>query len=494
MPAAILIPSRSMFRLLSTAVRTEVRANFALAGPLIAAQIAAVGMGAIDTMFAGRLGAQALAAVAVAVNFNILFFVMAMGLLMACSPIVAQMRGAARSAEDIGGFMRRVQGFAVGVALAWFVAVNAAAEPGLRLFDLDAATTRLAVHFLRYLSGSAFGFSICFALRSCAEGAGVTRSILVAGIAGLAANAALDWLLVFGHLGVPAVGAIGCGIATTISSALMAAVLAGSYRYEPRLRIYRQARRAEDRPEYRFDHRPHDRPDDRRDSLDSLGLIPAAGREGMRAILRLGAPIALMMLAEAGLFVLTAFLMARFGDAVVAAYQVAINFASLLFMIPLGLAQGTAVRVGLAAGAGDYAAARFRGLVGIGLGLANALSNAVIMLLFGGVIVAIYTRDVAIAAQATHFLVLAAAFQFFDGVQVTANSALRGVKDTRLPATITLIAYWLVGLPVAWSLAFHLGAGPDGLWWGLTAGLGIAACGLWWRFVHNVGARLRSMR
>jgi MATE family multidrug resistance protein len=214
----------------------------------------------------------------------------------------------------------------------------------------------------------------------------------------------------------------------------------------------------------------------------------------MRAILRLGAPIALMMLAEAGLFVLTAFLMARFGDAVVAAYQVAINFASLLFMIPLGLAQGTAVRVGLAAGAGDYAAARFRGLVGIGLGLANALSNAVIMLLFGGVIVAIYTRDVAIAAQATHFLVLAAAFQFFDGVQVTANSALRGVKDTRLPATITLIAYWLVGLPVAWSLAFHLGAGPDGLWWGLTAGLGIAACGLWWRFVHNVGARLRSMR
>jgi len=459
-----------MFMFPSTAVRAEIRANFRLAAPLIAAQIAAVGMGAIDTMFAGRLGAQALAAVAVGVNFNILFFVMAMGLLTACSPIIAQMRGALRRAAEIGGFMRRAQMFGVLVALAWFVGVNAAADPALRLFDLDVATTQLAVHFLRYLSGSAFGFSICFALRSCAEGAGVTRSILIAGIAGLAANAGLDWLLVFGHFGAPAFGTIGCGIATTLSSALMAAVLAWSYSYEPQLRIY-------------FGN-----------FGEPVSTLPNASGDGMLAILRLGSPIAMMMLAEAGLFVLTAFLMARFGDAVVAAYQVAINFASLLFMIPLGLAQGTAVRVGLAAGAGDYAAVRFRGLVGMGLGLANALSNAAIMLLFGGAIVAIYTRDIAIAAQATHFLVLAAAFQFFDGVQVTANSALRGIKDTRLPASITLIAYWLVGLPVAWSLAFHLGVAPGGLWWGLTAGLGIAACGLSWRFVHNVDVRMRSMK
>ncbi|MDB5985585.1 MAG: family efflux transporter [Nevskia sp.] len=445
---------------ISPALRHEAAANFKLAAPLIAAQIAAVGMGAIDTMFAGRLGAQALAAVAVGVNYNILFFAMALGLLMACSPIVAQLRGAGRAAAEIGAFMRRARRLGLIVALVWFVAVNASAAPALRLLDLGGDTAQLAVRFVRYLSASAFGFSMYFALRSCAEGAGQTRPIFVAGVIGLAANVLLDWLLVFGHFGLPALGAIGCGIATTLSSALMAAVLWRSYRYEPRLRIY----------------------------LDAAQ--PCA--HGMRSILRLGGPIALILLAESGLFVLAALLMARFGDAVVAAYQVAINFASLLFMIPLGVGQGTAVRVGLAAGAHEYLAARFRGVVGIGMGLINALSNAAIMLLFGGVIVAIYTHDAAIAAQATHFLVLAAVFQFFDGVQVTANGALRGLKDTRVPAVITLVAYWLVGLPVAWSLAFTQQIGADGLWWGLTAGLGIAAIGLSWRFVHNSGAHVRA--
>ena len=433
--------------------RREAGANFRLAAPLIAAQLAAVGMGALDTMFAGRLGAQALAAVAVGINFNILFFVMAMGLLMACSPIVAQLRGAGADAAAIGVFMRRARGCALLVALAWCVAVNLAAEPGLHLLGLDDATLQLAVHFLRYLSGSAFGFSMYFALRSCADGAGQVRPIVIAGVIGLGANAVLDWLLVFGNLGAPRLGAIGCGIATCLSSALMAAVLGLAYLYEPQLRRYR-------------------------------GVAQGATL-GVPAILRLGGPIALILLAESGLFVLSALLMARFGDAVVAAYQVAINFASLLFMIPLGVGQATAVRVGLAAGARDLAAARFRGIVGMLMGLVNALSNAAIMLLFGGVIVAIYTHDPAIAAQATHFLWLAAVFQFFDGVQVTANGALRGLKDTRMPAAITLVAYWLVGLPVAWQLAFTHGGGPDGLWWGLTAGLGVAALGLSWRFLHR---------
>jgi len=200
---------------------------------------------------------------------------------------------------------------------------------------------------------------------------------------------------------------------------------------------------------------------------------------------KLGLPIALMLVAEASLFVVAALLMASFGDRTVAAYQVAINFASVMFMIPLGVALATTVRVGHAVGAGQLDVVRFRGRVGMQLGLINAISNALLMLLFPGVIVAIYTNDAAIARQAVLFLWLAAAFQFFDGVQVTANGALRGIKDTRLPMIITVTAYWLVGMPVALWLGFRTSLGPSGIWWGLTAGLGIAAIGLSLRFMHK---------
>jgi MATE family multidrug resistance protein len=218
----------------------------------------------------------------------------------------------------------------------------------------------------------------------------------------------------------------------------------------------------------------------------------AAGAEGSREIFRVGLPVGLILLAEAGLFVLAALVMARFGDAAVAAYQIAINFASLLFMIPLGLGLATTVRVGHAAGAGDRDAVRHRGFVGMGLGLGNAASNAALMVAGGTLIARCYTREPGIAATAAHFLLLAAAFQFFDGLQVTANGALRGLKDTRLPMLITLVSYWLIGLPVAWWLAFRSGGGgigPDGLWWGLTAGLGAAALGLSMRYAWQTRRR-----
>jgi MATE family multidrug resistance protein len=449
-------------------LRAELRANLKLALPLIAAQLAGVGMGTIDTVFAGRLGPRALAAVAVGVNFNVIYFVLFMGLFMACSPVVAHMVGAGRPPAAIGVFVRRARRFAWLVAVLWLVLVNLTARPALSRLHLEPETAELAVRFVRALSGSAFGMSLWFTLRFAAEGLGQTRPIFYAGLVGLAGNAVLDWLLLFGHFGLPRLGAVGCGVATTISALAMAATLEWQFRHRPGLR-----------------------------ELNAADEVPPAPGEDLREVLRVGLPIGLILLAEAGLFVLAALLMARFGDATVAAYQIAINFAALAFMIPLGVALGTTVRVGHAAGAGERAASRYRGFVGMGMGLGNAASNAAIMALFGGLIAAFYTEDAGIAAQAAHFLLLAAFFQFFDGLQVTANGALRGIKDTRLPMLITLFAYWLVGLPVAWWLAFDAGGsgiGPDGLWWGLTAGLGVAAIGLTLRFAWETraGAKIRS--
>jgi MATE family multidrug resistance protein len=265
----------------------------------------------------------------------------------------------------------------------------------------------------------------------------------------------------YGKFGFPAMGAVGCGWATTVSSVLMAALMAMQFRTSPKLRAL-----------HIF-----------------AGHLPPLG-ESVREIGKLGLPIALALVAEASLFVVAALLMASFGDRTVAAYQVALNFASVLFMIPLGIALATTVRVGHAAGAGLPWMARARGRVGMQLGVINAASNALIMLIFPGAIVAIYTDDGMIASQAIAFLWLAAAFQFFDGLQVTANGALRGMKDTRVPMVITVAAYWLIGMPAAIALGFHTALAAEGIWWGLTIGLGVAAVGLGWRFLHgNHGAK-----
>ena len=434
---------------LGAAVRAEIRANLKLALPLIAAQLAGVGMGAIDTVFAGRLGAQALAAVAVGVNFNVIFFVVFMGLFMACSPVVAHMVGAGRPQADIGAFIRKARRFAWIGGAVWVILLNLSAAPALRQLHLDPQTTDLAITFVRALSGSAFGLSLWFTLRFSAEGLGQVRPILYAGLVGLCCNALLDWLLLFGHFGLPRLGAPGCGVATTVSSLAMAGVL-----------------------QWQFSHRRGLR------EVMRASALGAGCAEGVPEILRIGTPIGLILLAEAGLFVAAAMLMAQFGDTTVAAYQVAINFASMVFMIPVGVALATTVRVGHAAGAGEYRAARFRGFVGMGLGLSNAASNSLIMALFGGVIAGFYTEDAGIAAEATYFMLLAAAFQFFDGLQVTASGALRGAGNTHAGLIVQLIGYWVVGIPVGLLLAYRAHLGAVGLWAGLCVALMIAGIAL----------------
>ena len=434
--------------------RAEARENLKLAGPLIAAQLAGVGMGVVDTIMAGRLGSQPLAAVAVGTNLNVIFFVFFMGLLMACSPIVAHRAGAGRADARVGGFVRETQLLALVLGAIWVGAAHLVAAPVLLHLGLDPATAQIAVDFLRAFSWSGFGTAQWFVLRFTAEGVGVTAPTFYSGLLGLVTNALLDWILMYGKFGFPEMGAVGCGWATTTSSVLMAALMAVQFRGNPKLRALH---------------------------IFASDLPPLG--ESVREILKLGLPIALALLAEASLFVVAAMLMASFGDRVVAAYQVAINFASVLFMIPLGIALATTVRVGHAAGAGLPWMARHRGRVGMQLGLINAASNALIMLIFPGLIVAIYTEDAVIATQAVVFLWLAAAFQFFDGLQVTANGALRGMKDTRVPMLITVTAYWLIGMPSAVALGFHTALAASGIWWGLTVGLGVAAIGLSWRFL-----------
>jgi MATE family multidrug resistance protein len=272
-------------------------------------------------------------------------------------------------------------------------------------------------------------------------------------LGGLAVLAPLGYVFMFGKLGLPPQGARGCGIATAL---VLWLEMLGFLVYVLCHRNYRGLNLFE-----RFEW-PHWR------------------RIG--ALLHIGLPMAVTLLAEAGLFVATALLIGTMGEDVVASHQVAINVASVFFMIPLGLAMAITVRVGNAVGRDDARGVRYAGFCGIGLALVTQLVSATLMLGLPHAIAGLYTGNPRVIALAAQLLVLAGLFQFSDGIQVASNGALRGLKDTRVPMAITLFAYWGVGMPVGWWLAFPHGLGARGMWMGLIAGLSVAAVLLFTRF------------
>lgn len=445
----------------SAAFRSEARANLRLALPLVLAQLTFVSMGTVDTMIAGRLGAEPLAAVAVGANVWFMLFVPFWGLFMAVSPIVAQRMGAGRDASETGAFLRGALVLALGFGALWMALMRLLAEPVLDTLGLEPVTRGYAADYMRAISWGAIPFTLFFALRNGAEGCGQTRATLWAGLAGFVFNAVMAYGLAHGRWGLPALGPTGCGVATAWAGVVMVLAFLVMYRWHPQLRALALLRGGWRRP--------------------------AAERQ---ELLRLGAPVALIITAEAWLFIIGALLMARFGTEAVAAHQIAINFASITFMVPMSIGMATTVRVGYAAGAGaPRAELRLRGHTGIALGAVFALVSASIMALLPRAVVALYTDAAAVAAMAVSFLYYAAVFQIADCVQATANGALRGIKDTRVPMLITVSAYWLAGLPLAVGLAFGAGLGPPGIWGGFIAGLAVAAAGLSARF----GRKTRSV-
>lgn len=444
-----------MKRFTAGELRREARQNLRLAAPLAAAQLSIIGMHTVDTLMAGRLGAGALAAVAVGANVWFLSFIIFMGLLMAVSPIVAQRVGAGRPAAETGAFLRNALALAVLLGLVWMVLVAVIADPVLDLLQLQAATRVTAEAYLRAIAWSAIPFCLCFVMRNGCEGHGAILGPVVAGVIALTTNALVNLPLMYGYLGFPALGAVGTAWGTVIATTVMVLVYALIYLRDPRLR--------------------------------ALGLFSQMPRLAapLWEIARVGVPISACVVAEAWLFSIGALMMAPFGGDVIAAHQIAINFASLVFMIPLSIGLATTVRVGQAMGAGNVDGAALRGRVGIGLGASFGLCSATAIALFPGLIIGLYTEVPPVVNLAVKFLGLAAIFQIFDCIQATANGALRGLKDTRIPMALTILAYWLVGMPLGAWLTYGTSVGPAGVWCGFILGLATAATGLSLRFLRR---------
>jgi MATE family multidrug resistance protein len=440
----------------ASGLRSELRALWRLALPLALASAGQSLMGVVDTAVVGRASAAALAGTGLG---NVLFFavsVLGMGLMMGLDPLVSQSLGAgdparARHLLWQGAWLSLATGAVLALPLSF--APLALAPSGIAP---DVAAQASGFLWARLPGLPALLFF--FAARAYLQAAGLARAVLWSAVLANVVNFLLDLLLVFGGEAlpawcgplrlVPALGAAGSGIASTMATLLQAAVLALAARLVP--------------VEGRFRRRPV--------------------RSEMGAALRVGLPVGLHMGAEVGIFALVGFLAGRLGTVPLAAHQIAISLASFSFNLAVGIANAGSVRVGWAVGARDTGAARRSGLTAFGAGAALMSAWGIAFLLFPGAFARMMSDDALIVAAATPLLLVAGVFQISDGIQAVGAGVLRGAGDTRFTFLANMVGHWTIGLPAALGLGLALGLGVTGLWWGLCAGLTAVAAALFLRF------------
>ena len=438
----------------------EIRRTLQLAVPVIVGMVASFSMNFVDTLMAGRLPSKEIALSAIATGGAIwsavLMFVI--GILMALQPVVAQYDGAGERAEG-GRAARQGLWIALGMGLP-YVLILLSGGAFLRLMDVDSAIVPTAVEYMTALSWGAPGICLVLWLRFFSEGSGNTRPTMYMGLMGVAMNVPLNYILMFGKLGFPALGAQGCGYATSIVMWAQALLM---FTYVRRHHHYRGFEL------FRHWDWPH--------------------WAEISRLLRIGLPIGGTIFVEGSLFVGAAILIARLGPLPAAAHLIAINYSALLFMVPLGLASAVTTRVGNAIGRGQPEAARYAGLIGFVIVLFTQTLGASTMFFVPEFIVRIYTNDAAIMAIAVQLLFFSAIFQYSDGIQICAAGALRGLKDTLVPMYINILSYLVIGMSLGYYLTFNREMGPSGMWIGMIAGLSFGAVLLSTRYLY-MSARL----
>ncbi|OYU44911.1 MAG: MATE family efflux transporter [Burkholderiales bacterium PBB4] len=444
-------------------LRQELAALWQLAWPLLIGQLATVGMAVADVAMSGHASAQDLAGVSLGASLWVIVVVTLMGVMMAVNPLVAHLVGA-KEFSKVPHLVRQALWMASGVGLVALVLANLSAL----VFDhmtLEPEVRHIAQQFMHITSGALPAFAAYRVLYGYSASLNQTKPMMSLSLAALALNCFLNWLLVFGNWGLPKLGGVGCAWASMVCVWFNLLGLVWWMRRSP---AYAST--------WPFTH------------------LEAPNRAEIGRLLHLGLPIGVTYFAECSAFSLIALLVAKFGSTQVAAHQIALNFSSLTFMVPMSLGMALLTRVGQALGAGDPTAARYRAWVGVGAAVGVSLVSAIVMALFNRQIASAYTNDAGVAALAASLLFLAAIFQISDGLQVSTSSAIRGYKVTRTPMAIHLTAFWAVSLP----LGCLLGLAPEwapwrpaqamqaqGFWIALIVGLSVAGSALTW-LLHRI--------
>ncbi|MDR3425931.1 MULTISPECIES: MATE family efflux transporter [Silvimonas] len=436
----------------------EIRATWHLAWPIMIGQLAQVGTAFVDAVMAGHVSAGDLAAVSVGASVWITVIVTMIGLLLASSPLIAHAVGANDTKRIPGlvqqAFYQAAMFTVVGLCLVWLA---------MPIFNHLGLTPDVADKARRFLGAVAWGlpafsfFRVCYSYSASLNS---TKPLMVIALLGLALNVPVNWILIYGHFGFPALGGVGCGYATAFCLWASAVMMLAWMRFSP---VYRETYPL--RHWVRIDwHR-------------------------QRELLKLGVPMGLMFFVEVSAFAGISLLIARLGTVPVAAHQIALNFASLVFQIPAALGTALTVRVGQALGAGQPQDARFIGWAGFKMGVAAAAVSGLFTAFGHGWVASWYTEDAQVLALASLLLVYAAFFQLFDSTQVVAAGILRGYKVTRTPMIIHLTAFWVIGLPLGYALTFGVGdtivgRGAVGYWEALVVALGFTAVMLTLQFAR----------
>lgn len=434
----------------------ELRATIALAWPLILSNLTMALIQATDVVLMGWLGPQALAASALAINLTWPPIFLAFGVLTAASPMMATALGAkTRSVREVRRTYRQSLWLAFAATVpAWVLLWNA--ESVILALGQEPALARDAALFLRGYMWVILPWLVFQTLRNFLSALERPDWILAASALGVVLNAILGWALIFGRLGLPALGIFGGGLASSIVWSLLALILGVV------VLIDRQFRR-----------------------FHVFGRLWRPDWPRLRQMVRLGLPIGLAFTFEVTVFAAAVYLMGLIDSDSVAAHAIALQIAALTFMVPLGLSQAATVRVGRALGRRDAEAITRAGWTAFALGVAFMTVMALVMWIFPRDLILLFLDEEGnqrVIALAVSFVTVAAAFQIFDGAQVVAAGMLRGLHDTRVPMLIAVFGYWVVGIGVGIGLAFGADWGGVGVWTGLASGLALVAVLLIWRW------------
>lgn len=431
--------------------RAEARATLTLAWPIILTNVTMATIGATDVLMVGWLGPTELAAVSLGFNLSMLFAIFGMGLVMGGSPMMASEIGRrAHSVRDIRRTFRQTL---------WLVALLSVplllilwhTGPILGFLGQEPHLAALAQDYVRAYMWSIPLFLATLAIRNFLSALERPMWSLVIGIAGVLGNIIFNYVLIFGKLGLPALGVVGAGVGSLLTNAMMVLLMIAVIYRDRRFRRYHL-----------------------------LGRWWRSDWQRLRQLTRLGLPIAISHAFEAGVFSAAVMLMGWISVAAVAAHAVALQIASLTFMVPMGLAQAATVRVGIGHGRADPDHIRRAGWVSFVLGTGFMTAMALLLWLFPGALAGLFIdradpANAEVVALAIQFLIVAAFFQIFDGAQVVGQGMLRGLHDTFVPMLFALFGYWVIGIGVGAWLAFDAGWGGAGIWTGLATGLAIVA-------------------
>jgi MATE family multidrug resistance protein len=437
-----------------SATLRELRPTLTLALPIIVGQVSQMLMGVTDSLMIGHAGTVPLAASAFGGTVFNVFYVLGIGLMLPVSIFVSRARGAASPAEA-GEYLRHGLALALGFGLLETLAM-AVLGTQLARFGQPPEVMGVVLPFYLLIAASLVPVLVYLGLRQFAEAMGHPWIPMFIMLGGVGLNALLNWVLIYGHLGAPALGLTGAGLSTLISRALGALVIYGWLRRDPAVRA----------------------------AWPAAGWFGKYSRARFREMLKLGLPASGMLLFETTAFAFSGVMIGWLGAVPLAAHQIALTCVSFAFMFPLGLSIAVGMRVSRAVGAGEFARRRPIAFGTVGLGLTVTACFGVTFWAAGGTIAGWFVADPDVVALAARLLAIGALFQLVDGVQVIGAASLRGISDVKLPTLITFAAYWIVALPLGYALGLRGGYGAPGMWIGIASGLALAAGLLAWRFAR----------